>query len=582
MSQRRKLTAIVVVTVSILLSSFITSYITGTLTIDANRDLLDHRKQIEQLERFLSDLTHAETGQRGYLLTGDNEYLAPFETEITSAQRELAEVAQSRKLPANDVRTLTRLSESKIDEMRETIHVRRTQGLPAAIKMVATDYGKDVMDALRGVVAKMSDQESRTAAAALARSNFLVSFRTIIFALLAALNLAILFWALRSITRETARRAASARELQRQRDLLEVTLSSIGDGVIVTDDSGHVTFLNHTAETLTGWDIQAALGRPCTTIFRIVNEETHVVAESPVEKVLREGTIAGLANHTVLINRNGDETPIDDSGAPIREADGSVRGVVLIFRDVANQRAVESRLIESNQALTAANAAKDQFLATVSHELRTPLTPVLALLTMWESSDERPSPSQTELRMLRRNIELEARLIDDLLDLTRIGKGKLSFNLELTDVHEIVRNVLEMHQSDISRKRLNVSLQLEAARHYAQADPARLQQIYGNILSNAVKFTPYSGQIKISSENDSVSQIVLQFTDDGIGMNHEILGRLFRPFEQGRNVIAEKYGGLGLGMAIAQALAEAQSGDHLCRERWLWQRLRIHRQVADC
>jgi len=90
-----------------------------------------------------------------------------------------------------------------------------------------------------------------------------------------------------------------------------------------------------------------------------------------------------------------------------------------------------------------------------------------------------------------------------------------------------LRNVLEMHQSDISRKRLNVSLQLEAARHYAQADPARLQQIYGNILSNAVKFTPYSGQIKISSENDSVSQIVLQFTDDGIGMNNEILGRLF-------------------------------------------------------
>ncbi len=162
--------------------------------------------------------------------------------------------------------------------------------------------------------------------------------------------------------------------------------------------------------------------------------------------------------------------------------------------------------------------------------------------------------------MLRRNIELEARLIDDLLDLTRIGKGKLSFNLELTDVHEVIRNVLEMHQSDISRKRLNVSLQLEAARHHAQADPARLQQIYGNILSNAVKFTPYSGQIKISSENDPVSQIVLQITDDGIGMNNELLSRLFKPFEQGRNVVAEKYGGLGLGMAIAQALAEAQNG----------------------
>ncbi len=389
MSQQRKLTAIVIVTVSILLSSFIIAYVTGTLTINANRDLLDHRKQIEQLEHLPSELTHAETGQRGYLLTGDNEYLAPFETELASADRELAELARNQKLPANDVRMLTRLSESKIDELRETIHVRRTQGLPAAIKIVATDYGKDVMDAIREVVAKMVAQESRASAAALARSNFMVLFRTIIFAVLTALNLAILFWALRSITRETARREAAALELQRQRDLLEVTLSSIGDGLIVTDNSGQVTFLNRTAETLTGWDMQAALGRPCATIFRIVNEETHAVVESPVEKILREGIIAGLANHTLLIHRNGDETPIDDSGAPIREADGSVRGVVLIFRNVANQRTVESRLIESNEALKAANTAKDQFLATVSHELRTPLTPVLALLTMWESSDER-------------------------------------------------------------------------------------------------------------------------------------------------------------------------------------------------
>jgi PAS domain S-box-containing protein len=561
MPQRRKLLAIVIVAVSILLGSFVVAYVTGTLTIDANGELLDHRRQIERLDSLLSSLKDAETGQRGYLLTGDERYLAPFNSGVTSANQELAKLAKNRNVSPDDLKALTQLSQSKFDEIRETIRVRRTQGLAAAIAIVNTDYGKDVMDTIRRIVGKISAQESHASAVALARSDFLVLLRTIIFAFLAALNLAILFWALRAISREITRREAAALELQRQRDLLEVTLSSIGDGVIVTDKQGCVTFLNQTAEMLTGWDNVSALGHSCATVFDIVNEDTRAIVESPVDKVLREGVVVGLANHTLLKNRNGGETPIDDSGSPIREADGAVRGVVLIFRDVAEQRAIERELLTTNEALKNANAAKDQFLATVSHELRTPLTPVLATLTTWEAGGAPPSPQPAELRMLRRNIELEARLIDDLLDLTRLRKGKLSFSLELTDVHDVLRNVVEMHQNDISRKRLSLTLKLDATRHYAHTDPGRLQQIYANILSNAIKFTPYAGQIVISSENDSTGHVVLQFTDDGIGMNNETLARLFCPFEQGEDVTAERYGGLGLGMAIAQALTTAQNGE---------------------
>ena len=205
-----------------------------------------------------------------------------------------------------------------------------------------------------------------------------------------------------------------------------------------------------------------------------------------------------------------------------KEPNGAVRGVVLIFRDFSEHKAAENKLIEANKALEAANQAKDQFLAALSHELRTPLTPVLATLTTWEASDELPAPFLADIQMLRRNIELEARLIDDLLDLNRIVKGKLALNLELVDAHELMEAVVTMFRSEINAKQLNVSMKLGASRHYVKGDPARLQQVFGNILNNAAKFTERNGHISITSSDDTQGRINLTFKDDGIGMTPEI------------------------------------------------------------
>jgi signal transduction histidine kinase/CheY-like chemotaxis protein len=278
-----------------------------------------------------------------------------------------------------------------------------------------------------------------------------------------------------------------------------------------------------------------------------------------VEKVLRMGIIVGLANHTVLIRKDKGEIPIDDSGAPIKEPDGTIRGVVLVFRDFSEHKAAEKKLIEANHALEAANRSKDQFLAALSHELRTPLTPVLATLTSWEASDELPASFLADIQMLRRNVELEARLIDDLLDLNRIVKGKLSLNLELVDAHELVQAVIMMFQSEINAKRLSVSVALNAARHYVKGDSARLQQVFGNILNNATKFSAPGGRISIATTDDTDGRMILRFKDEGIGMTPDIIQRLFQPFEQGSD-ISGRYGGLGLGMAISKALVEIHAG----------------------
>ncbi len=320
--------------------------------------------------------------------------------------------------------TVTKLAAQKLSELQQTVGLRRTQGLAPALAILQTNYGKHVMDAIRAQVAQMTAVKESALAKAHRKVDLFVIFSRIIIGLSTMLNLGVLAWAYRRIKEESIAREMAAIELRDQKELLEVTLASIGDAVIVTDNEGRITFLNEVAEKLTGWSSAEAAKAPCTKVFRIINESSRQTVESPVDKVLRLGTIMGLANHTLLIRKDGSEIPIDDSGSPIKEANGTIRGVVLIFRDFSEHKAAENKLIEANKALETANQAKDQFLAALSHELRTPLTPVLATLTTWEASDELPAPFLADVQMLRRNVELEARLIDDLLDLNRIVKGQ--------------------------------------------------------------------------------------------------------------------------------------------------------------
>jgi HAMP domain-containing protein/signal transduction histidine kinase len=203
------------------------------------------------------------------------------------------------------------------------------------------------------------------------------------------------------------------------------------------------------------------------------------------------------------------------------------------------------------------NLAKDQFLAMLSHELRTPLTPVLASALALESEPALPPAIHESLQMIRRNVELEARLIDDLLDLTRIGRGKVQLNFEVVDAHSLLQNALEICQPEIDRKHLTCSLNLSARKVHLRADPARLQQIFWNLINNAVKFTPTEGQIFISTSNESQEHLHVRIADSGLGIESESLPKIFDAFEQGGRT---QLGGLGLGLAISKALVEAHKG----------------------
>lgn len=218
-----------------------------------------------------------------------------------------------------------------------------------------------------------------------------------------------------------------------------------------------------------------------------------------------------------------------------------------------------AELYQLNDELRRASKAKDDFLAMLSHELRTPLTPALAAAT-YLAEDEGLAPSfREELASIQRNVQLEARLIDDLLDLTRITRGKIELHPEDVDAHALLRRTLRIVDNDLRHKHLNVIVRCEAERHHVSADPVRLQQVFWNLLNNAVKFTDRSGSIEIDSANrDGV--LLIHISDTGIGIDQAKQTRIFDAFEQGETATLRQFGGLGLGLAISKNLVELHGG----------------------
>jgi len=232
---------------------------------------------------------------------------------------------------------------------------------------------------------------------------------------------------------------------------------------------------------------------------------------------------------------------------------------------IAERNRAQGAIEQQKDAVEAANRTKDNFLAMLSHELRTPLTPVLAALDTLETEDARSTEAKNSLAMIRRNVELESQLIDDLLDLTRITKDKLQLRLGTLDAHDIVKNVVEICRPEAEVRNLKVHLNLRAGAHHVSGDAAKFQQIAWNLLKNAIKFTEDNGEITISSSNPEPQSLAVAVHDTGIGIAPQVMCRIFDPFEQGEHAFQRRFGGLGLGLAISKSLAQAHGGTLIAR-----------------
>jgi two-component system, chemotaxis family, CheB/CheR fusion protein len=226
---------------------------------------------------------------------------------------------------------------------------------------------------------------------------------------------------------------------------------------------------------------------------------------------------------------------------------------------IAERRRAEAALEAQKALVEAANRTKDNFLAMLSHELRTPLSPVLLAVENLQNEGPKRPEVASALEIIRRNIRVERHLIDDLLDVTRISKGKLVLNLTSVNAHAQIRNVVETCRSEWAGKKIRMQLDLTAGDRFVVADEARFQQIVWNLVQNAIKFSRDEGEIRISTANESPGELTIIVQDDGIGIEPEAINTIFNPFEQGERSLKRRFGGLGLGLAISKSLAEAHA-----------------------
>lgn len=526
------------------------------------------REAVTEIERALSLLKDAETGQRGFLLTGDESYLEPYleATRLLGPQLDrVATLTADDSMQRSRVENLRAAVADKMAELADTVSSRRLGSSDRYLAIVKSGRGKRTMDAARRAASLLvaSEQSAmghiQTQMDRAGGWTFLTLFA--VTALAIVLLLAAWFFARRErLQREQADAA--------RRTWLTTVLTSIGDAVIVTDGQGHVAFINPVASVLTGWSDDDARGRPLAEVFPIVSESTREPVENPVDRVFREGTVVGLGNHTLLVDRGGSERPIDDSAAPVRERDGAISGVVLVFRDVTERRRIEverERLLESERAAhveaEAANQAKDHFLAVLSHELRTPLNPVLLAVSEMVECATTPEANRPTLEMIRDYVKLEARLIDDLLDATRIKTGKMNIEYGVADCHALLAHAVEICRDDAVAKGVQIELHRLAKAYHVNGDSARLQQALWNLIKNAVKFTPAGGSVTIRTvSGESGNDLTIEVTDTGIGIAPEALTRIFDPFQQAEKSTMRKFGGLGLGLAITRGVVEAHGG----------------------
>jgi PAS domain S-box-containing protein len=403
---------------------------------------------------------------------------------------------------------------------------------------------------------------------------------------------------------------ARARLLQesshRSRERFRLLVDGVQDhGIFMLDPDGRVASWGAGAERLTGYPDVEALGLPFAVLCP--------AAGGPRGAAPREWIEAGADGRDgegPLHRRDGTPLWVHYGVSALRDEPGSLRGYAVVVRDITERRRaeealrrahdeMEARVRDRTAALARANEdlraemaerrraedelrgakelaeaacrAKDQFLAALSHELRTPLTPALLTVAALLEEPEAAGELRPALEMVRRNIESEARLIDDLLDVVRATRGRLSLELRRVDVHAVLRQALATCRPEIEAAGLALGLELSAPEHHATADPDRLQQVFWNLIKNAAKFTPRGGSLVIRSHNEDASspgpdtapgagRLVIEVADDGIGIEPDVLPRIFDPFEQGTPALRRRSGGLGLGLAISRTVAEAHGG----------------------
>lgn len=496
-----------------------------------------------------------ETGLRGFELTNDELMLQPYTAGMAPIQQEFSDLRQllKRDPPQQQLlATLTTQYQTWLDRSRHMIAHD-----PALLRQPKIhEQNKLLMDNVRLTFSRMLAAEATrhnhlsAEAPDIERSEF-------ISVLLASLFIGL---AVALFTRQRLRMVSSSydatlaelhsrsEELFQSRQWFQTTLESIGDAVVACDIDGRVQFLNAVATGLTGWSAQEALGHPLTEVFHIIHEETRALAENPVEKVRRLKKVVGLANHTALVSRQGKEFLIDDSAAPILDADGKMTGVVLVFHDVTEQRRTEAALISGEKLAVAGRLA-----ASIAHEIHNPLDAVSNLLFLLRD-EESPAKRAEYLQLAQQEVGRTMQISRTMLSLYRESKSPV-----LVDLKELIEGVLLLLDRRIALQQIELKTEY-AAIGVIEGFPAELRQVITNVLVNAVEAAGPRGRIRVRLEAAPAEEFhgagaLIEVADSGPGIQDGASPRLFQPF-----FTTKGEQGTGLGLWVSMGIVQKHGG----------------------
>jgi PAS domain S-box-containing protein len=517
----------------------------------ANQTRVLHSRQVlfesSQIESFLKD---AETGQRGFLYTGQARYLQPYNAGVTHVEphlRNLSRLTADNPRQQANISRLRSLTQAKLSELAQTIRLYQSGQTEQAKALVLSEYGIATMDKIRQLTDQMMQEEATVEQARMAayQRSIQATIVSIYFAsILAVIGLLLLAY---RILREMDLREKHASEIREREEWFRVTLTSIGDAVIATDKLGIVTFVNPIAAQLTGTSFAQSKGKPIQEIFPIFHEYTHQESENPVKKVLEKGKIVGLANHTALRHRDGSMTPIEDSAAPIRNDNGDMVGVVLVFRDATYHRKSQEVLRKAEKLAAAARLA-----ATVAHEINNPLEAVGNLIFLARGAPEMPAEAMQQLTMAEQELARVSHLTRQTLGFYRESAAAVS-----VEVPALVESVLALYSNKFNTKNITV------VRDFGECPPIQvvrgeMNQVVANLISNAADAVGQNGviTIRLACHQRPKGHVVhLVVEDNGPGVTKENGQRIFEPF-----FTTKKDVGTGLGLWVVKEIVERHGG----------------------
>jgi PAS domain S-box-containing protein len=513
--------------------------------------LVVHTRQVLlELSQTELLLENAEAGQRGFLYTGRPEYLFPYDLAVSRVEsyiEGLATLTAGNPRQRAMIGPLRALTSTKLAEMAQTIALYRAGKQEDAERIVLADTGLVTMDKIRDIISQMENEEIAMDAArqaAYQRSIRLTRACIVLTTILAALGLVFLAY---YILREIDLREKHSRDLNAREERFRVTLTSISEAVIATDQNGSVTFLNPTAEALTGINAAAAAGKNIFEVFPIFNQKPLAETENPDPNVIQEANAIGLANHMILRKPDGTLMPIDDSAAPIHDDSGNLIGVVLVFRDTT-QDLHNQELIRKAEKLSAAA----RLAATVAHEINNPLEAITNLVYISKSAAGVPASVVSQLAQAEQELERVAHITRQTLGFYRDSTAP-----EPVQLDALIDTVFRLYSNKFKTKNITVERRFGKCPRILGVQ-GELMQVLSNLVSNAADAVAIDGTITATLEFSDVpgsTAIQMEIEDDGPGVAQENVGRIFEPFFTTKQDV-----GTGLGLWVSREIIERQGG----------------------